>query len=103
MADIFELFMIICFGFSWPLNIIKAWKARTAKGSSIPFYYLIFFGYVFGIVSKTIKLLNGVSTPAYVWFFYILNTILTFSGIIVWYRNHALDKKAEAITIPNKL
>ena len=39
MADFFELLMIVCFGVSWPLNIYKAWKARTTKGSSVPFYF----------------------------------------------------------------
>ena len=37
MADIFELLMIVCFGVSWPINIYKAWKARTTKGSSVQF------------------------------------------------------------------
>ena len=58
-AHLFEAVMLVCFGFSWPLNIIKAWKARTAKGSSIPFYYLIFSGYVFGIISKMISALEA--------------------------------------------
>ena len=56
MADFFELLMIVCFGVSWPINIIKAWKARTTKGSSVQFYFLILVGYLFGITSKAIKL-----------------------------------------------
>ncbi len=94
MDDIFELVMIVCFGFSWPLNIIKAWKARTAKGSSVQFYFLILVGYLFGIASKVIKLTNGVNTPGYVWFFYILNSVIVTLGIAVWFRNRALDIKA---------
>ena len=96
MADIFELLMIICFGVSWPLNIIKAWRARTAKGSSVQFYFLILVGYLFGIASKVIKLRAGVSTPGYVWFFYILNSVIVTTGILVWFRNRRLDRMAEA-------
>ena len=96
MADVFELFMIVCFGVSWPLNIIKAWKARTAKGSSVPFYFLILFGYLFGITSKVIKLRHGISTPGYVWFMYILNSIVVSVGIAVWFRNRRLDRRAES-------
>ena len=94
MADVFELIMIVCFGVSWPLNIIKAWKARTAKGSSIPFYFLILIGYLFGITSKVVKLRAGVSTPGYVWFFYVLNSLIVTVGILVWFRNRRLDRNA---------
>ncbi len=92
MADVFELFMIVCFGVSWPLNIYKAWKARTTKGSSIQFYFLILVGYLFGIASKVVKLRHGVSTPGYVWFFYILNSLIVSIGIGIWFRNLRLDR-----------
>lgn len=95
MSDVFELFMIVCFGISWPLNIYKAWKARTTKGSSVPFYFLILAGYLFGITSKIIKLSQGISTPGYVWFFYILNSVIVATGIAVWFRNRRLDRRAE--------
>lgn len=93
MADVFELLMIVCFGVSWPLNIYKAWKAQTTKGSSVQFYFLILVGYLFGITSKIIKLNNGIHTPGYVWFFYILNSVIVTLGIIVWFRNRRLDKQ----------
>ena len=95
MADVFELLMIVCFGVSWPINIIKAWKARTTKGSSVQFYFLILAGYLFGITSKAIKLHRGVLTPAYVWFFYILNSVIVAIGIAVWFRNRQLDRISE--------
>ena len=95
MADVFELLMIVCFGVSWPINIIKAWKARTTKGSSVQFYFLILAGYLFGITSKAIKLRHGLSTPVYVWFFYILNSVIVAIGIAVWFRNKRLDRANE--------
>ena len=52
MAEIFEVIMIASFGASWPLNVIKSYKARTTKGKSLAFLCLIFFGYIAGIVSK---------------------------------------------------
>ena len=92
MDDIFELIMIISFGVSWPLNIYKAWKARTAKGNSVLFYFFIVAGYLFGIASKVIKQQKGVTTPGYVWFFYILNTLMVSVGILLWFRNRRLDR-----------
>ncbi len=93
MADILEMIMIICFGVSWPINISKLIKSKTAKGTSVMFYILIDLGYVAGIAAKAIKLMNGIATPWYVWFFYVLNFLMVLAGIIIWLRNRALDKK----------
>ena len=95
MADFFEVLMVVLFGCSWPMNIHRAWIARTAKSTSLLFYLFIFVGYLFGLVSKAIKLQNGVSTPFYVWFFYTLNTCMVFVGILVYLRNRVLDRRAE--------
>lgn len=95
MADVFEALMVICFGISWPINISKAWKARTAKSTSVLFYFFIWLGYIFVIIAKAIKLQNGISTPIYVWFFYVLNTIMVTCGILIYFRNKLLDRKAE--------
>lgn len=94
MADFFEVLMVVCFGISWPLNITKLWKARTAKGTSVLFYFFIDIGYVFGIGSKVVKLTNAIHTPGYVWFFYILNLVMVTSGILIYFRNVMLDRRA---------
>ena len=52
MAEFLEVAMIVSFGISWPLNAVKAYRARSAKGTSIVFLMLIFFGYICGIASK---------------------------------------------------
>ena len=52
MAEILEITMIVSFGISWPMNVIKSYKARTTKGKSLAFLFLIFFGYIAGITPK---------------------------------------------------
>lgn len=94
MADIFEVMMVVCFGVSWPLNIIKLWRSRTTKGTSVLFYYFIAIGYLFGLGSKAAKLSAGIATPGYVWFFYVLNTLMVITGIVIYYRNAALVRRA---------
>ena len=42
MSEALEVLMIISFGVSWPLNVIKSYKARTTKGKSLSFLCLIF-------------------------------------------------------------
>ena len=93
MENFFEMLMVVCFGLSWPLNISKAWKARSTKGISLLFYFFIWIGYVFGLASKAIKLHNGVITPGYVWFFYVLNTVMVSIGILIYFRNRSLEAK----------
>ncbi len=91
MAEIFEIFMIVLFGASWPMNVIKSYKARTTKGKSILFLFLIFTGYIFGISGK---LISG-NFKWYVMLFYLLNTIMVGIDIVLYFRNLSLDKKAD--------
>lgn len=88
MGSIFESIMLICFGLSWPLNVIKAYKARTAKGTSLPFILLIITGYIAGI---TAKLVNGQTN--YVLVVYLINLAIVSVNLIVYFRNLSLDKK----------
>lgn len=91
MAELFEILMIVSFGFSWPLNAIKSYKARTTKGKSLWFLLLIFSGYIFGITSKLMQL---ETLKWYVLFFYVLNFIMVGIDLLLYVRNYKLDKAA---------
>ncbi len=97
MAEIFEVLMIICFGASWPFNVIKSYKARTAKGKSLWFLCLIIFGYIAGIASKFINeaYMANLSTKWYVLFFYFLNLIMVTADLLLYFRNKKLDRRKE--------
>ena len=88
MGSILETVMLVCFGFSWPLNVMKAYKAKTAKGTSLPFVLLIITGYIAGISAKIIS-----GQINYVLIAYILNLAIVSLNIIVYFRNVSLDKK----------
>lgn len=96
MAEILEITMIVSFGASWPLNVMKSWKARTTKGKSLPFLCLIFFGYIAGIASKLLNeaYMANFAEKWYVLFFYVLNLIMVGTDLVLYYRNYLLDKKA---------
>ena len=55
MSELFEIIMILSFGASWPMNVLKSYRSRTAKGKSLGFLCLIFFGYIAGMISKLIN------------------------------------------------
>ncbi len=94
MAEILEVIMIVSFGFSWPMNVIKSYKARTTKGKSLAFLYLIFFGYIAGIASKFVNeaYMASIAQKWYVLFFYILNFLMVGADLVLYYRNKSLDK-----------
>ena len=94
MAELLEITMIVCFGVSWPVNVIKSYKARTAKGKSLAFLYLIFFGYIAGISSKFVNAgyMANISSKWYVLFFYVLNLIMVSADIALYYRNKKIDE-----------
>lgn len=94
MSELLEIVMILSFGASWPLNVIKSYKARTAKGKSLAFLLLIFFGYIAGITSKLINpvYMSQFAEKWYVLFFYVLNFIMVGADILMYVRNRKLDK-----------
>lgn len=88
MQNILETVMLVCFGLSWPINLIKNIKAKTAKSASLPFYLLITVGYIAGIAAKFIG--NNIN---YVLIAYFINTLFVLLNIIVYFRNRSLDKR----------
>ena len=95
MAEILEIVMIVSFGASWPLNVMKSYKARTTKGKSLSFLCLIFFGYIAGILSKFMNptYMAAFGEKWYVLFFYVLNLIMVGTDLVLYFINRALDKK----------
>ena len=91
MSAVFESVMLVCFGLSWPLNVIKAYKAGTTKGTSLPFILLIITGYIAGI---TAKLVTGQIN--YVLIVYLLNLAIVSVNVLVYFRNVSLDRKKTA-------
>ena len=93
LASILETFMIISFGITWPVNLIKAYKSRSAKGKSVLFDYFIFFGYICGILAKTIT-----RTFNLAYYFYFINLVMVLADIILYYHNRKLDQAETKIS-----
>ena len=89
MAELFELLMMLSFGASWPISLLKSYRSRTAKGKSVVFSYLIIIGYACGIISKLVK-----GNITYVIAFYILNLCMVAMDVVLYYRNRKLDAQA---------
>ena len=94
MAEILEIIMIVSFGASWPMNVVKSYKARTTKGKSLAFLCLILFGYVAGITGKLLNpdYMAAFAEKWYVLVFYFLNFAMVSVDLGLYFRNKHLDK-----------
>lgn len=96
MPEILEIIMILCFGASWPFNVVRSFRARTAKGKSLLFLVLIDVGYVAGIAAKLTSpaYMAAIGEKWYVLFFYFLNFAMVTVDMLLYFRNRRLDRQA---------
>ncbi len=92
MSEILETVMLVCFGASWPISVMKNYKAGTAKSMSLGFTVLIICGYIAGI---TAKIANG--NINYVLVAYVLNLVFVSINLLVYFKNRRHDLCAKTV------
>lgn len=75
----YEILMLVCFGVSWPVALLKTYQSKCVKGKSFLFLFLILLGYIFGIIHKLIY------SPDYVIWLYIANGVLVLADMALWF------------------
>ncbi|RJQ13343.1 MAG: hypothetical protein C4560_14660 [Nitrospiraceae bacterium] len=81
--SIFEITMLLCFGFAWPFSIYKSYKSKSNSGKSVVFLYIVFLGYLAGIMHKTFYNFDLVII------LYIINGLMVLIDILLYYRNRS--------------
>ena len=94
VVQLCEAAMMIAFGCSWPLNIVKSLQSRTAKGKSVQFEIIVVLGYLVGLAGKIVSWQRTGVLSYSVWF-YILNMVMVSIDIVLYFRNSALDRERE--------
>ena len=94
LYEILETAMILCFGASWPFNVVKSWKSKTTKGKSLVFLVLILVGYVFGIISKFLNegYMAEIGSKWLVIASYFFNFTMVSIDFVLYFRNRHYDK-----------
>lgn len=88
LGEILEVMMLLCFAASWPFNIHRSWKCRTAVGKSIMFEVIVVIGYFCGIGSHIVNnQINGVIV------FYVADIVLVSIDMYLYFRNRKLDRQ----------
>ena len=88
--SVFEAGMLLCFGFAWPISLVKAWKSRSTGGKSWLFSAVVILGYVFGITHKILHSRDIVMV------LYVINMMMVTGDLLIWFRNRKYEKQAEA-------
>ncbi len=89
LASFFETVMIVSFGVSWPLSIVRSVRSRSTQGKSLLFMCFIVFGYICGLISKFMT-----STYNLAFWFYFPNIIMVCTDIGLYFRNKKLERAA---------
>ncbi len=87
IANLLETLMLLGFAAAWPFNILRAYRARSARGTSLAFMGVIEFAYICGMLSKI-----AADNVTYVFAFYVLDFVLVGIAILIYFRNRAIDK-----------
>ena len=88
-----EIAMLCLFGCSWPFNIAKALRTRTAKGKSVVFEVLVIVGYLIGLFGK-LYAYRQTGTLAYSVWFYIADILMVSVDLVLYCVNARRDKLA---------
>jgi hypothetical protein len=92
MAEILETAMLVCFGLSWPISVVKNIRSKSARNMSLRFILLIVAGYVAGI---TAKIITGKFN--YVLAVYAVNLFIVSLNIPVYFMNKKNDVKSACV------
>ncbi len=89
--SVFEIAMLLCFGFAWPASIWKSWTSENNAGKSLSFLCIILVGYAAGI---THKLLYSYDAAILL---YVINAIMVAIDTALWFRNGRLMRKEKTV------
>ena len=81
-----EAGMLVCFGVSWPVDIIKSLRVRRTEGKSLSFMVIILAGYALGIAAKVSGILAAKTALPWVTALYALNFLFVAVDIALYLR-----------------
>ena len=93
MTQLFEVFMLVCFGISWPISVVKSIRSKSTGGKSLVFTVVIIVGYICGIVSKI-----SAGNVTYVLWLYFFNLIMVSTDLVVYFINRRRENHIKHLT-----
>ena len=87
--------MLVLFGISWPISLIKSIKSKSTKGKSLIFLVLIDVGYICGMTSKIVSTTFVWATDWWIFVIYAINFSFVTADLIVYLINKNREKKED--------
>ena len=84
--SIFEGIMLICFGASWPISILKSIRVKQVTGKSPLFLAVVSAGYVSGIIHKILYSLDWIIV------LYIVNLMMILADLALYIHYSRMNK-----------
>lgn len=78
--------MLVCFGCSWPISILKSWRSKFVRGKSVIFLLLVFIGYIAGATGKVLRAKYEGKLPELTTLLYAFNALLVMIDIMLYYK-----------------
>lgn len=72
--------MLVCFGISWPISIMKSLRTRVVAGKSPLFMIVLSIGYLSGLTHKFLYSRDWITA------LYALNLIMVLTDLTLYYR-----------------
>ena len=88
MVEVLETFMLLCFGLSWPVSLIRTIRAGGACSSSVAFMCLILSGYFAGITAKVMT-----AGCSFVFYVYLFNILMVGANLTITLYNRTKARK----------
>ncbi len=88
LPRVFEILMLLCFGFSWPFAIMKTWRSKRVDGKSPLFAIIVIIGYLFGIAS------HAIGDKSMVIIVYLIDVLLVSTDLALYFyfKNRIADR-----------
>lgn len=100
IPQVLEGAMLVCFGISWPVAILKTYRSKRTEGKSRIFLVLVLIGYMCGIVSKFFRASDGVQLE-WVTALYALNAVMVVVDLVLVIHFRRLATRQECPTLPD--
>ena len=86
VCQVLESIMLIAFGLSWPISILKSYRLKFVRGKSLWFLLLILIGYAAGTLEKIIEAYNTGQPLKFTIWLYIANGVLVGVDLALYFR-----------------
>ncbi|MDR0331785.1 MAG: hypothetical protein LBH93_08775 [Chitinispirillales bacterium] len=78
--SVFEAGMLICFGLSWPISIVRTLRTKVVLGKSPYFTGIVVLGYLCGVAHKVVYSLDWVI------YLYLFNLVVVSLDLILYFK-----------------